>query len=66
LSVLPSMTADERAMLRQARPIVVTGAVDAGSRAAAADLEASDYLVKPIEIDVLVAAIRRRTAEEAR
>jgi CheY-like chemotaxis protein len=66
LSVLSSLSAEERAALRQSRPIVVTGAVDAGSRAAAEDLEASDYLVKPVELDVLVAAINRRTAEARR
>ena len=63
LSVLSSLSAEERAALRGARPIVVTGAVDAGSRAAAEDLDASDYLVKPVELDNLVAAINRRAAE---
>lgn len=60
LGVLPSLGADEREELTHARPIVVTGAVDAGSRAAAADLNASDYLVKPVDMDALVAAINRR------
>ncbi|HKW58156.1 MAG TPA: hypothetical protein VJR46_00125 [Candidatus Dormibacteraeota bacterium] len=63
LGVLPSLSAEERASLKAARPIVVTGAVDAGSRAAAADLDASDYLVKPVEISELAAAINRRKAE---
>lgn len=64
LGVLPSLRADERETLRRAHPIVVTGAVDSGSRAAAANLNASDYLVKPVELDALAAAINRRTAEE--
>jgi len=52
-----------RSALKAARPIVVTGATDPGSRALAAGLDASDYLVKPVELDDLVAAIRRRIAE---
>ncbi len=65
-SVLFSLSAEERASLRAARPIVVTGAVDAGSRAAAAHLDASDYLVKPVEMEELAAAINRRKAEGQR
>jgi len=49
--------------LKAARPIVVTGATDPRSRALAASLGASDYLVKPIELVDLVAAISRRIAE---
>jgi DNA-binding response OmpR family regulator len=52
-----------RSTLRALRPIVVTGATDPGSRALATSLNASDYLVKPVEIDDLAAAIRRRIAE---
>lgn len=44
--------------LKNARPIVVTGAADPGSRALAADLDASDYLIKPVELEELAAAIR--------
>ena len=51
-----------RAALKAARPIVVTGATDRGSRALAASLDASDYLVKPVELEDLVAAISRRIA----
>jgi DNA-binding response OmpR family regulator len=51
-----------RAALRTARPIVVTGSADPQSRAVADDLGATDYLVKPVEIDDLVAAISRRAA----
>jgi len=56
---------DERARLalRSVRPIVATGATDSGSRALATTLNASDYLVKPIELAELAAAISRRMAE---
>ena len=65
LSLFPSLSEGDRAALRAARPIVVTGATDPGSRAVANDLSASDYLVKPVEMDDLVAAISR-SAREAR
>lgn len=51
---------ENRIALRKARPIVVTGAADPASRALAADLDAADYLIKPVELEDLVAAIRRR------
>jgi CheY-like chemotaxis protein len=54
-----------RSALRALRPIVVTGATDPASRALATSLNASDYLVKPVELDDLAAAIRRRVAETA-
>lgn len=53
---------DERALLRSARPIIVTGAADPGSRAMAEDLEASAYLVKPVDAADLAAAIKRRVS----
>ena len=49
-----------RSALKAARPIVVTGATDPGSRALAAAFDASDYLVKPVELEDLLAAITRR------
>lgn len=62
---LAATAADEiRSELRNARPIIVSGAADAASRALAVDLAASDYLVKPVEIADLAAAIRRRVEEE--
>ncbi|TAN33371.1 response regulator [bacterium] len=64
LSLLPALDPPARAMLRASRPIVVTGATDPGSHALAASLDASDYLVKPIELEVLAAAISRRMAEQ--
>ena len=66
LSVLPDLSNSERASLKAVRPIVVTGAVDPASRAAAADLDASDYLVKPVDAEELGAAINRRKAAESR
>jgi CheY-like chemotaxis protein len=64
LSLLEALDAPARESIRAARPIVVTGATDGRSRALAASLDASDYLVKPIELEELAAAINRRLAEE--
>jgi CheY-like chemotaxis protein len=64
LGVVASVSGEDRAVLAAARPIVVTGAVDSSSRALAAELFAADYLVKPVEIEVLAAAINRRKMEE--
>jgi DNA-binding response OmpR family regulator len=66
LSLAAGLDERTRSALIAARPIVVTGATDPGSRALAARLAASDYLVKPVEIDDLVAAISRRMAEGSR
>jgi CheY-like chemotaxis protein len=62
MSLLPGLDAAAREAVRAAKPIVVTGATDSASRALAAALGASDYLVKPIELEELAAAINRRTA----
>jgi CheY-like chemotaxis protein len=64
LSLLPGLDAAARAAVRASRPIVVTGATDPASRALAASLGASDYIVKPIELEELAAAISRRVTEE--
>jgi CheY-like chemotaxis protein len=66
LSLASGLDEGTRTALTAARPIVVTGATDPGSRAQAARLGASDYLVKPVELDDLVAAINRRRAEGSR
>jgi len=58
------LDAAQRGALRAARPIVVTGAADPGSRAIAEDLGAFDYMVKPVELEDLAAAISRRMAQE--
>jgi len=63
LGLAARLSSPERAALKLARPIVVTGATDAGSRAVAAALDAADYLVKPVELDLLVAAIAERMAQ---
>jgi len=62
LGMSADLGAANREALRAARPIVVTGSADPQSRAIAEDLGATDYLVKPVEIDDLVAAISRRAA----
>jgi CheY-like chemotaxis protein len=64
LGLLRGLDADAKRSVRIARPIIVTGATDSGSRAIAASLEASAYLVKPIELDELAAAIKRRLEQE--
>jgi PleD family two-component response regulator len=64
LSLLEALDATARQTIRSSKPIVVTGATDARSRALAASLDASDYIVKPIELKELAAAIIRRLAEE--
>jgi CheY-like chemotaxis protein len=53
---------DEGALeqVRAARPIVVTGATDRESRLLAQRVEASDYLVKPVDVEELARAILRR------
>jgi DNA-binding NtrC family response regulator len=47
--------------VRAARPIIVTGAADRASRALSESVDASGYLVKPVDLEQLGAAIRRRT-----
>lgn len=64
LSLAAGLGESARSALKAARPIVVTGATDPGSRALAANLDASDYLVKPVELEDLVAAISRRAGSD--
>lgn len=61
LGLLDSVGADGLARLREARPIVVTGATDRASRDRAADAGATDYLVKPVDLEELASALRRRS-----
>ena len=63
LSLVAGLDAESRSAVVRGRPIVVTGATDRASRALAESLEASDYLVKPIDLEELAAAINRRLAE---
>jgi CheY-like chemotaxis protein len=65
LGITAALDADARAALKASRPIVLTGATDRASRALAQELSASDYLVKPVELEDLAAAINRRMAEES-
>ena len=65
LSLRAGLDPDAVASLKATRPIIVTGATDAASRAVATDLDASDYLVKPVELDDLVAAVARRMGEDS-
>lgn len=60
LGLVASLDVSEREALKLARPIVVTGAADPASRDLASSLDASDYLLKPVEPEELAAAIKRR------
>ncbi|MEO8744019.1 MAG: hypothetical protein ABI334_10655, partial [Candidatus Dormiibacterota bacterium] len=53
LGLEPALDQGARSALKAARPVVVTGATDPASRAIAASLDASDYLVKPIDLEQL-------------
>ena len=64
LGLLGSLDAMQRAALKAAQPIVVTGAADPSSRALAESIGAFDYLIKPVEPEELAAAISRRIAGE--
>jgi DNA-binding response OmpR family regulator len=64
LSLIAGLDAESHRAVLQSRPIVVTGATDPASRALAESLEASDYLVKPIDLEELAVAIKRRLAEQ--
>lgn len=50
--------------VRLARPIIVTGAADRASRALGERVAASDYLVKPVDLEQLRAAINLRAADD--
>ena len=63
LSLFSGLDARAQQVVRAAKPIVLTGATDSASRSLASSLGAADYLVKPIELDELAAAINRRMAE---
>jgi DNA-binding response OmpR family regulator len=51
------------AKVRAGRPIIVTGATDRAARARAAAVDATDFLVKPVDLEELATAIGRRLAE---
>jgi len=60
LGTLASADDEALARLRAARPIVVTGATDRTSHELAAEVGATDYLVKPVELAELAAILKRR------
>ena len=60
LGLIDGLEEAQRAEVRAARPIIVTGATDRASRALGDSVDASDYLVKPVDLDELSAAIKRR------
>ncbi len=61
LGVLDGLDEAGLEAVRATRPIIVTGAADRQSRALGTSVDASDYLVKPVDLDALSAAIKRRT-----
>ncbi len=63
LGLSPGLDAAALGSVQASRPIIVTGATDARSRALASRLDASDYLVKPVDPEDLAAAVSRRLAE---
>lgn len=56
---------DDAAMesVRMMRPVIVTGGTDRAARALGERVDASDYLVKPVDLAELKEAINRRKAE---
>jgi CheY-like chemotaxis protein len=63
LGLLDGLDAHTLEAVRAARPIVVTGASNRAGHALASRAAAFDYLVKPVELEDLAAAIGRRLAE---
>jgi len=63
LGVLDALDEAELEQVRAARPIIVTGAADRQSRALGNSVDASDYLVKPVDLEALRAAINRRSQD---
>jgi CheY-like chemotaxis protein len=63
LGLLEGLGTDVMSEIRAARPIIVTGASGRAARALAQSVAASAYLVKPVELEQLVAAIEARISE---
>ncbi len=63
LGLLEGLATDMKYEMRVAKPIIVTGASGRAARALADSVAASAYLVKPVELEQLVAAIERRVSE---
>jgi CheY-like chemotaxis protein len=66
LSLLKELDERDLAAIRAARPLIVTGAADRASRELAERVDASDYLVKPVDLQQLAAAIDRRAQQDKR
>jgi CheY-like chemotaxis protein len=60
LGLIEGLDESQMEEVRAARPIIVTGATDRASRALGDSVDASGYLVKPVELDALSGAIKRR------
>ena len=66
LGMLESLDEESLKDIRAARPVIVTGATNRASRELAARVNASDYLVKPVDLQELAAAIERHSEEGVR
>ena len=64
LGLLAGLDANALDEVRSARPIIVTGATDRASRQLAERVDASEYLVKPVDVDGLARAIQKRAAAD--
>lgn len=60
LGVLSDLDGAALDAVRSARPIIVTGGTDGESRALAERVDASDYMVKPVDLAELATAVNRR------
>ena len=60
LGVLAELDDAALEAVRAARPIIVTGGTDGASRALAERVDASDYMVKPVDLAKLATAVNRR------
>jgi DNA-binding response OmpR family regulator len=60
LGVLADLDDAALESVRAARPIIVTGGTDRASRALGERVDASDYMVKPVDLADLATAVNRR------
>jgi CheY-like chemotaxis protein len=63
LGLLEGLATNVISEMRGARPIIVTGSSGRAARALADSVAASAYLVKPVDLEQLVAAIERRVSQ---
>jgi CheY-like chemotaxis protein len=66
LGLLDELDERSRTAVRGVRPIVVTGAMDRLASVRAEEVAAFAYLIKPVEVTELLAAIRSRLEAEGR